>query len=88
MADLSGTSERGSAYGLYHAVIGFLTLPASVMAGVLWQGAGQWSGFGPSAPFLLGALLAGIASLLFIVELRAAGRAAQVALTTRITSPC
>jgi hypothetical protein len=29
-----------------------------VLAGVLWQGAGRWAGYGPSAPFFLGAGLA------------------------------
>lgn len=42
-----------------------MTLPASLIAGVLWQGAGNWAGFGPAAPFLFGAALAGVAVLLF-----------------------
>jgi len=33
-------------------------LPASVIAGVLWQGLGTWHGFGASAPFYFGAALA------------------------------
>ncbi len=65
VADLAGEDQRGSAYGLYHAVVGFVTLPASLIAGVLWQGIGSWTGFGPSAPFLFGAVLAGVAALLF-----------------------
>ena len=65
VADLAGEAQRGSAYGLYHAVVGFVTLPASLIAGVLWQGAGNWAGFGPAAPFLFGAALAGVAVLLF-----------------------
>jgi MFS family permease len=79
VADLAGAGERGSAYGLYHAVVGFLALPASILAGILWQGVGRWAGFGASAPFLFGALLAGLASLLLVVELRRAGRAPQMA---------
>jgi len=55
---------RGSAYGTYHAAIGILAFPASLIAGLLWQGAGAWSGFGPSAPFLFGGTLALIAALL------------------------
>jgi MFS family permease len=69
VADLAGGNERGAAYGLYHATIGFIALPASLLAGLLWQGAGQWPGFGPSAPFLFGAAMAGLASLLFVLEL-------------------
>lgn len=75
VADLAGESERGAAYGLYHAVVGFIALPASLIAGVLWQGLGQWAGFGPAAPFLFGAVMAGVASLLFILELSPSRRA-------------
>ncbi|MBP6787739.1 MAG: MFS transporter [Candidatus Promineofilum sp.] len=65
VADLAGAEGRGVAYGLYHAVVGLATLPASLIAGVLWQGVGDWAGFGPAAPFLFGAALAGVAALLF-----------------------
>ena len=44
---------------------GHLTaLPASLIAGLLWQGAGSWAGFGPAAPFLFGSSLALLASIL------------------------
>jgi MFS family permease len=66
VADLAGSEARGSAYGLYHAVVGLTVLPASVIAGVLWQGIGRWGGFGPSAPFLFGALMAGLATVLLV----------------------
>jgi MFS family permease len=56
----------GTAFGTYHAVIGILVFPASLIAGVLWQGVGAWKGFGPSAPFLFGGSLALIAALLMI----------------------
>jgi MFS family permease len=69
VADLAGESERGAAYGLYHAVVGFIALPASLIAGVLWQGVARWPGFGPAAPFVFGALMAGVASFLFVLEL-------------------
>jgi hypothetical protein len=36
-----------------------------VIAGLLWQGAGAWHGFGPSAPFLFGAAMALLAGVLF-----------------------
>jgi MFS family permease len=64
VADLAGEEQRGQAYGLYHAVVGFAALPASLIAGVLWQGAGGWGGLGPAAPFWFGAVLAGVAALL------------------------
>ncbi|MEZ4518053.1 MAG: MFS transporter [Chloroflexota bacterium] len=65
VADLSGADLRGSAYGIYHATIGLIALPASVLAGILWQGLGSWTGFGPAAPFLFGALSALVAIVLF-----------------------
>lgn len=70
VADLAGAEGRGSAYGLYHAVVGIIALPASLIAGILWQGIGQWLGFGPAAPFWFGAIMAGVATLLFLFWLR------------------
>ena len=67
VADLVPENLRGTAYGTYNAVLGILAFPASVIAGVLWQGVGSWKGFGPSAPFLFGGTLALIAALLMIV---------------------
>jgi MFS family permease len=65
VADLVPPETRGTAYGIYNAAIGLVALPASLLAGVLWQGVGGWSGFGPSAPFLAGAVLALAAMGLF-----------------------
>jgi MFS family permease len=67
IADLVPSEQRGTAYGVYNAAIGFAALPASLLAGVLWQGVGGWAGFGPSAPFLAGAILALVAMGLFAV---------------------
>jgi MFS family permease len=64
VADLVPEQLRGTAYGTYNAIIGILAFPASLIAGLLWQGAGAWKGFGPSAPFLFGGTLALIAALL------------------------
>lgn len=66
VADLVGPAERGAAYGVFNAAIGLAALPASLIAGVLWQGLGSWSGFGPSAPFLFGAVLAVAAAGLLV----------------------
>jgi MFS family permease len=66
IADLVPDTLRGTAYGTYNAILGILDFPASVIAGILWQGAFSWPGFGPSAPFFFGATLALIASLLML----------------------
>ncbi len=61
VADLVPDERRGTAYGVYNTAVGITALPASIIAGVLWQGAGGWHGFGPHAPFVFGALLAALA---------------------------
>jgi MFS family permease len=66
IADLVPAEMRGTAYGTYNAVIGIIAFPASLIAGILWQGVGTWQGFGASAPFLFGGLLAFLASALMI----------------------
>jgi MFS family permease len=66
IADLVPEALRGTAYGTYNAVLGILDLPASLIAGILWQGLGSWSGFGPSAPFLFAAGLAFLAVALMV----------------------
>lgn len=66
VADIVPSERRGTAYGVYNAAVGLAAFPASVIAGLLWQGAGAWPGFGPRAPFLFGAALALTAVLLFV----------------------
>lgn len=61
VADLIPTEQRGTAYGYYNAIVGLMALPASLLAGILWQGMGSWIGFGPGAPFVAGAILSLIA---------------------------
>ena len=70
VADLVPQEKRGTAYGLYHASIGLAVLPASLIAGFLWQGIGVWGGFGPAAPFYFGAVMALLAGVLFILLVR------------------
>ena len=65
VADLVPDQQRGTAYGLFNAAIGLTALPASVIAGTLWQGVGAWAGFGAAAPFLFGAVMALLACVLF-----------------------
>jgi len=64
IADLVSPDLRGTAYGTYSAILGVLNFPASLIAGLLWQGVGGWDGFGASAPFLFGAGLAFLAAVL------------------------
>lgn len=66
IADLVPEVLRGTAYGTYNAVLGILDLPASLIAGILWQGLGSWAGFGASAPFLFAAILACLAVILMV----------------------
>ena len=65
IADLVPESQRGTAYGLFAAAVGLTALPASLIAGVLWQGLGSWPGFGASAPFAFGAAMSLLAGILF-----------------------
>jgi len=58
VGDMVASPSRGTAYGQYHAAIGLAALPASLLAGAAWQ----W--IGPDAPFALGALLAGAATVI------------------------
>jgi MFS family permease len=66
VADIVPTELRGTAYGTYNAVLGILDFPASLIAGLLWSGMPSWgwNGFGPSAPFFFGGMLALIAAML------------------------
>ncbi len=57
IADLVPEAVRGTAYGTYNAVLGVLDLPASLIAGVLWQS------LGAPAPFLFGAIMALLAAV-------------------------
>ena len=64
VADLVPEEKRGTAYGLYHGVVGFSLLPASIVAGWLWDAVN------PAAPFYLGAGLAFLAMLGLMVLIR------------------
>jgi MFS family permease len=66
VADLVTPDQRGTAYGVYNAAVGIMALPASILAGVLWQGAFGWGGLGASAPFLFGAIMALCAVAIFL----------------------
>ncbi len=64
VADLVVEEKRGTAYGLYHGVVGITLLPASLLAGWLWQA------YSPAAPFYLGAALAFLAMLGMLALIR------------------
>jgi len=57
-SDLSSEELRGTALGTFHTSIGLATLPASIIAGILWQH------IGPSAAFIYGSILGFTASML------------------------
>jgi len=66
IVDIVPGEHKASALGLHAAIVGIGLLPASVIAGFLWQ----W--IGPSAPFLFGGVLAFVTSVaVFIVLSRA-----------------
>ena len=67
VADIVPADLRGTAYGTYNAVLGILDFPASLIAGILWEGLGSWGGLGASAPFYFGAALSFIAALLMLL---------------------
>jgi len=64
VADLVTEEKRGTAYGLYHGVVGLTLLPASLLAGWLWQT------ISPAAPFYFGAGLAFMAMLGMLALIR------------------
>ena len=60
IADIEPES-KGTALGLYHTLVGVAALPASVIAGALWQAFGWWAAFG------FGAVLSAAAALAILV---------------------
>jgi len=64
VADLAPTDLRATGYGVINAVVGLLVLPASVIAGLLWDR------IAPGAPFWFGAACAGAALVLLVVGVR------------------
>ena len=65
VADLVPRERRASAFGRYHAAVGLALLPASLIAGQLWQRVGG------AAPFAFGATCALAAALMFAWSLPA-----------------
>lgn len=57
VADLVPEDKRGTAYGLFHSMVGITLLPASVIAGWFWQAVG------PASTFYFGAGLSFLAMI-------------------------
>ena len=58
VADLAPAEIRGTAFGIYNAVLGFGSLAASLLFGAIW------TRVSPPAAFYTGAVLAGVATVL------------------------
>ena len=69
--DLAPASERGAALGLQAAAVGIAALPASLVAGLLWDQ------LGPASAFLYGAATALLAGLMML-GVRARATAAMI----------
>ena len=61
ISNLVPQEKSGTAFGVYHTIIGLTTFFASLIAGLLW------TYIGVSAPFIFGSIMALISALLFIV---------------------
>ena len=64
IADVTVPEHRGKAYGIYNSLIGLVTLPASIIAGFMWDK------INPSAPFLFGSGVAIISVILLFIYTR------------------
>ena len=64
VAEISPPELKGTMLGLHSTVAGIALLPASVIAGLLWNS------FGPSVPFLFGAVLSMLSAILLIVFMK------------------
>ncbi|MEN6318037.1 MAG: MFS transporter [Syntrophaceae bacterium] len=64
VCDLVPEEDRGTAFGIYNGIVGITLLPASLIAGWLWQS------ISPAAPFYFGAALAGLSAIGLLVFVR------------------
>ena len=53
IADRAPEDLRGTAFGLFNLAIGLVTLPASLIAGLLWEQIAPWASFTASAVFAM-----------------------------------
>ena len=68
LAELAPQDRRATAFGAYHGVVGLAALPASVVAGLLWDRVS------PAAPFVVGAVGALLAAALLPLVVRRPAR--------------
>ena len=61
LSDIVNKENRGRAFGIYGMTVGLTTLPASFLAGFLWDK------FGAAVPFYFGATMAGVACIALFV---------------------
>ncbi|MBP1673051.1 MAG: yceL [Bacteroidetes bacterium] len=61
ISDLVSKNLKGTGFGLYHSILGITLLPASLIAGVLYDKMGS------NAPFYFGSAMALLAALLMII---------------------
>ncbi len=61
VADLVPAARRGTAFGWFNAALGLGALPASVVFGLVWERSGA------EAAFVMGATIAAVATVLFLV---------------------
>jgi MFS family permease len=64
IADQVASGHRGRAYGLYNSLVGLITLPASFIAGLLWDK------ISPAAPFYFAAAIAVLACVFLLIYTR------------------
>ena len=76
IAEISPKDLKGTMLGLHSTIVGIALLPASLIAGLLWDG------FGASSPFLFGSAMSLIAALILLLfmknQTRSAPKAASV----------
>ena len=61
ISDIVSKNLRGTGYGIYHAVLGITLLPASLIAGLLYDNVNS------NAPFYFGSIMALIATMLMVI---------------------
>ena len=58
ISEIAPAELKGTMLGLHSTLVGIALLPASVIAG------GLWDAFGSAAPFIFGAVLSGAAAII------------------------
>ena len=61
VSDIIGKDLKGTGFGLYHAILGITLLPASLIAGLLYDNVNS------DAPFYFGSLMAMLSVILMII---------------------